>query len=237
MRILVLAAWVLLVPVALAYHLGPGQTRKTLDAAAAKLAEADRLATEEDYAKAVEIYDEALKLLPADRKAEGRQIRLERAKAMMLAGKLPEAHADLNALVDDLQDDPAADAAVLMDARSARASSQYYLTWLMRLEGLSQDLWEPEIESARQTYRLLAEQAEQRGDASDSVRYRKDLESAVRLARMDLHDLQGLPLPCQCKGCCSGQCKSKGKQPSKKKPEKQDIRGAGSGDVPEQGGR
>ena len=43
-------------------------------------------------------------------------------------------------------------------------TSQYYMTWLMRLEGLSADEWEPEIESARQTYRLLAEQAEAAGD-------------------------------------------------------------------------
>jgi hypothetical protein len=197
MRILVLAAWLLLLPVAFAYHLGPGQTQKTLDATAIKLAEADRLAAAEDYAAAVEAYDEALKLLPQDRKVEARSIRLERAKAMMLAKKLPEAHADLKALVDELQEDPAADAKVLAEARSVMANSQYYITWLMRLEGLGRDLWEPEIESARQTYKLLAEQAEQRGDATAAKKHEEDLESAIRLARMDLSNLEGLPLPSQ----------------------------------------
>jgi hypothetical protein len=197
MRILVLAAWLLLLPVAFAYHLGPGQTRKTLDAAAAKLAEADRLAHGQEYAAAVGLYDEALKLLPPDRKAEGRQIRIERAKAMMLAKKLPEAHADLKALVDELQEDAAPDEKLLADARSAMASSQYYITWLMRLEGLGRDAWEPEIESARQTYKLLAEQAERRGDAAAAKVHQEDLESAIRLARMDLSELQGLPLPSQ----------------------------------------
>jgi hypothetical protein len=197
MRILVLAAWVLLLPVAFAYHLGPGQTRKALDATAAKLAEADRLAAEQDYPAAVDLYDEALKLLPVERKTDGRKIRLERAKAMMLARKLPEAHADLKYLVDELQDDPAADPRLLAEARSVMANSQYYMTWLMRLEGLGRDVWEPEIESARQTYKLLAEQAEQRGDTPAAKTHREDLESAVRLARLDLSDLEGLPLPSQ----------------------------------------
>jgi hypothetical protein len=197
MRILLLAAWVLLVPVALAYHLGPGQSRKALDAAAARLTEADRLAAAEEYAAAVEAYDEALKLLPADHRGEGRKIRLERNKAMMLAAKLPEAHADLKTLVDELQEDPASDAKLLADARSALAGSQYYMTWLMRLEGLGPDSWEPEIESARQTYKLLAEQAERRGDAPAATRHKEDLESAIRLARLDLTYLEGLPLPSQ----------------------------------------
>src|SRR5262245_30708804 len=197
MRILLLAAWLLVLPVAFAYHLGPGQTRMALDATATQLAAAERRAGDKDYAAAVDLYDQALKLLPADRKAEARRIRLERAKAMMLAKKLPEAHADLKALVDELQDDPSAEAALLAEARAVMANSQYYVTWLMRLEGLGRDAWEPEIESARQTYKLLAEQAERRGDRAAAQTHREDLESAIRLARMDLSELQGLPLPSQ----------------------------------------
>jgi hypothetical protein len=77
------------------------------------------------------------------------------------------------------------------------ANAQYYMTWLMRLEGLGRDAWEPEIESARQTYKLLAEQAEQRGDTPAAKTHQEDLESAIRLARLDLSELQGLPLPSQ----------------------------------------
>jgi len=194
MRILILGAWLLLLPIAFAYHLGPGQT---LDAAAAKLADADRLAAEKDYVAAVDAYDEALKLVPTELKAETRRIRVERAKAMMLAQRLPEAHADAKALVDELQEDPSADAKLLAEARLVMANSQYYITWLMRLEGLGRDLWEPEIESARQLHKLLAEQAEQRGDSTAAKSHKEDLESAIRLARMDLSELQGLPLPSQ----------------------------------------
>ncbi|HXG08633.1 MAG TPA: hypothetical protein VNK04_02495 [Gemmataceae bacterium] len=197
MRTLLLVGW-LLVPVAIgAWHYGPGQERMLLDDVARILAQADRHAAEGEWALADEKYEEALRLLPPTRVAEGRRIRLERAKAQMLARKLPIAHQDLKGLVEEMQDDPAADPKVLAEARSALANSQYYMTWLMRLEGQPREVWEPEIEAARQTYRLLAEQAEATGDADAAKRYREDLESSIRLARMELSDLQGLPLPSQ----------------------------------------
>ena len=193
MRILLLSAWLLLVPVALAYHFGPGQTQQKLDATAKKLAEAQKLAP----AEAVEAFTEALKLLPDGHADEARKIRLQRAKVQMLAKQLPEAHADLASLVDELSGDGAADPNLLAEARSVLANSQYYLTWLMRLEGLPREVWEPEIESARQIYRHLAEHSQTRGDAAAAKTHLEDLESTIRLARMDLSELQGLPLPSQ----------------------------------------
>jgi hypothetical protein len=55
----------------------------------------------------------------------------------------------------------------------------------------------PHIESSRQIYRQLAEAADAKGEAKLSDQFTKDLESSIRLARMDLGDLQGLPLPSQ----------------------------------------
>ena len=49
---------------------------------------------------------------------------------------------------------------LLADARGALANAQYYTTWLMRLEGLPREEWQPEIEASRQNYKLLAERAE-----------------------------------------------------------------------------
>ena len=46
----------------------------------------------------------------------------------------------------------------------------------------------------RQTYKLLAQ--EERDDAK-KLALQEDLESSIRLARMDLSELQGLPLPSQ----------------------------------------
>jgi len=71
------------------------------------------------------------------------------------------------------------------------------MTWLMRLEGLDATKWEPEIESARQNYRLLAETSDTTGKVTEAKKHQENLEAAIRLARLDLSDLQGLPLPNQ----------------------------------------
>ena len=197
MRKLALVTW-LLVPVLVgAYHYGPGQKQLLLDDVAGILAEADRHAANAEWAEAEERYEAALNLLPPEQVAEARRIRLERAKAQMLAAKLPTAHQDLKSLVQELEEDGKADRRLLSEARSSLANAQYYMTWLMRLEGQPKEKWEPEIEGARQTYRLLAEQAEYDGNDESCQKNREDLESAIRLARMDLSDLQGLPLPSQ----------------------------------------
>ena len=213
MRKLLLTLW-LLVPVgAGAYHLGPGQDRVRLDEAAelialageraeravALAAEEGDLAAREEWARAESTYEEALGLLPDDRVRDRRRVRLERAKCQMFVSQLPEANADLQVLVDEMVADGEADSELLRNARRAYANSQYYMTWLMRLEGVGREEWEPRIESARQTFKLLAE-AEESGAGDDGEGLRKsreDLESAIRLARMDLTELQGLPLPSQ----------------------------------------
>lgn len=226
LRILLLTGWLLLgVGAAVAHWFGPGVDGRKLDTAAKHVRAAEAAAAAEKYLAVVEEYEAALKALPEGRTAEARKLRLEKAKAQMLAQQLPDAHGELRGLVDELAADPNADPKVLADARSAQANSQYYMTWLMRLEGQGRDTWEPEIESARQSYRLLAEEADKRGDTAAAAKHREDLEAAVRLARMELSELQGLNLPKQCKGCCS----CKGRNPSKAKvPAKQnDVRGAG----------
>jgi hypothetical protein len=197
MRILMLTGWLLVPLIAAAWHFGPGQEQEQLDHVAALLARADQAAAEGQWSQADELYDEALGLLPLEQVAARRQARLERAKARLQAHKLPLAHQDLKELVQELSTDAAADPGILAEARAALANAQYYVTWLMRLEGQPREDWEAEIEAARQNFRLLAEQAEARGDASAAKKYEEDLESAVRLARMDLAELQGLPLPSQ----------------------------------------
>jgi hypothetical protein len=197
-RVILLTGWLIAgIGVAVAHWFGPGVDGRKLDLAAGHLRAAEAAATADRYADAVEEYTAALKALPDGRTATARAIRLEKAKAQMLAKQLPEAHSELRNLVDELAADPAADARQLADARSAQANSQYYMTWLMRLEGQGRDVWEPEIESSRQTYRLLAEQADARGDTAAATKHRQDLESSIRLARLELADLQGLPLPSQ----------------------------------------
>jgi hypothetical protein len=212
MKRLFIATWLTLPVAAYAYHMGPGQDHLRLDGAATLIASADahaaeavRLtATEGEIAARGEWFDaeaeyaEALSLLPGERVGDVRRIKLERAKAQMNISKLPDANASLAGLVTELLEDPNADPALLADTQRTFATSQYYLTWLLRLEGAAREDWEPHIDSARQTYKLLASQAEATGaEGSEVIKAREDLESAIRLARMDLSELQGLPLPSQ----------------------------------------
>ena len=197
MRMLLLLGWTALPIAGVAYHYGPGQDRLQLDDVAALVASAEQATANKDFATAVDDYDAALKQLPADRTALSRRLRLERSKAMMNNSGLPTANKELEALVDELADDASADATLVRDSRRALASSQFYMTWLLRLEGKGREEWEPQVEAARQNYRMLAESADGDGRAADAKQDREDLEATIRLARIQIEDLQGLPLPSQ----------------------------------------
>jgi hypothetical protein len=193
MRIFLIVFWVF-VPLALgAYHYGPGQEQMVLDEAASFIRDAKTAVDGEEWAQAVAAYDEALSLLPPERKAERWRLQLEKAKAQMQCSKLPTAHDALVTLLETVEGDPAADAQLKADTRLALANAQYYMTWLLRLEGQPRTVWEPEIDAARQNYRLLAEKAVGKAQAER----KEDLEASVKLSRLDLTELQGLPLPSQ----------------------------------------
>jgi hypothetical protein len=98
---------------------------------------------------------------------------------------------------------------LVREIRANLASAEYYAGWLMRLEGAATEEWMAETESARQHFRLLAEQAQQHGAKALATDYQKNLEAVIRLELMDLSELKGLPLPKQCQNCsnCSGKCR------------------------------
>ncbi|MFT5289852.1 MAG: hypothetical protein ACI8QS_002054 [Planctomycetota bacterium] len=209
MKSLMLILWATVPLGATAYHLGPGQERLRVDDAAHLVDEAmghvlaAEVLGEDDPDSRVEwllaeaAYADALELLPEENTHALRSARLERSKCKMQISKLPEASAELTSLVAELVDDPNADPALLSEARRASASANYYMTWLTRLEGASREQWEPRIEASRQVYKQLVADAATNGSAADLASAREDLEAAVRLGRMDLGELQGLPLPSQ----------------------------------------
>jgi hypothetical protein len=198
MRSALILAWLLAPVAAGAVHFyGPGQKWKERDELAGILAEADAFASAKDHAKAIEKYDLALQKVPPEKKDLIRRLRLAKNHALTYVGRLPEAHDDLAALLEELSGDAKADPAVVDETRTALAASQHYMTWLLRLEGFPRSEWEPYIEGARQNFKLLAEGAERRGDAGTSKKMKEDLDSSIRLARLDLSELQALPLPSQ----------------------------------------
>ncbi|MFN3243886.1 MAG: hypothetical protein ACE37K_20435 [Planctomycetota bacterium] len=196
MRNILLVGWLLLPVGAWAYHEGPGQDRVALEEADAVILAAHQAASDGDWKVAIAEYEAALEKLPKDPDAYDKRIaqrlQIELNKARMKSEGLIEARDELATLVEQMQGEEDSDPSLLRDARQALARTQFYKTWLMRLEGLDRKVWEPEIEAARQNWRLLAETA-----ASDTEKtlHQEDLEAAVRLARLEMEDLQGLPLP------------------------------------------
>ncbi|MGL4462763.1 MAG: hypothetical protein ACRC1K_11485 [Planctomycetia bacterium] len=237
MRGVLLTVWLLVPAAAGAWHYGPGLTHLALDDAGRAATAADQAAAEERWDDAVAGYDEALAALPTDRVKDGRRLRLQKAKAQMMNAGLPEAYADLKNLEDEVAADKTEDEGFVASVRRAMAGARFYQTWLLRLEGEPETVWEPEIEASRQSYRRLVETADAAKDQAAAKTAREDLEAAVRLARMDLSELQAMNLPCQCQGCKSckgGVGKKQGKKPSQ--PQKQDVRSAGLGGGRDTGG-
>lgn len=230
MKILILTLWCLVPIGLLAYHYGPGREKIALDETALVLAEAAQLSSEENWTAVIEAYELSLSKLPKDRIAEARRIRLELAKARMEASELPKAREELATLVEEITTDPNTDPALRDEAISTLATSRFYMTYLMKLEGLPDNEWEPEIEAARQEQKLLVQRATDAGDTEAAAKHADDLEATIRLARMDPEELYGKAIPKQCSSCKSGKCPNPGKKPGKKPAQKpKDSRAASSG--------
>jgi hypothetical protein len=228
MKIFILTFWCLIPLGLLAFHFGPGQEKMTLDATAESLENAKSMVAAGDWTAAIEAYEDTLATLPKSHVSENRSIRLELAKARMEASQLPQAREELAALSAELSEDPTADPELKDETLSTLASSRFYMTYLMKLEGLPETEWSPEIDAARQEQKLLVQRATDRGDTEAAKKHADDLESSIRLARMDPSELYGKAIPKQCSGCKSGKCN--GKKPGKKPSDKpKDSRGAGAG--------
>lgn len=230
--------WLLMPVVLLAYHYGPGQARLAQDEAARLITSAEKLVASEDWANAIAAYTDALAKIPATDAESRWKLRLAQSKARIHLGELPEAISDMDGLLTEMEKNNAP-ASLQEDVRTELATAEYYAAWLMRLEGAPIDEWTIQTESSRQHFRLLAEE-KMKTDPAGARKHQENLEAVIRLARMDLSDLEAMPLPKQCKGCknvsqkCRGQCQSKGKKPSDK-GEKKDARGASSGQRPRGG--
>lgn len=226
MKILVLTLWCLVPLGLLAYHYGPGQTGIKLDAAATALEQATSKSASSEWKGAISSYEEALAKLPKENVADARRIRLELAKARMEAAELPKAREELAALADELAQDPNAHAGLRDETLATLATSRFYMTYLMKLEGLPDSDWEPEIEAARQEQKLLVRRATEAGDDKAAAKHADDLEASIRLARMEPEELYGKAIPKQC-NCKSGKCNKPSNKVGKEKPK--DARGASSG--------
>lgn len=182
----VAGALVLLGP--LAWLFDEERAAQARNAAVAALAVGDAAAAQE----ALDAAESALLAARGEEAAAGpaaQELARLRARAAIAGGDLVGGAAALATL---LQQDAAA-----AGLRHEAAAAQFHLAWGMRLEGAARDEWMPLAEEARQHFRLLAETAG--GELAAAAA--RNLEATLRLQRMDLSELQGLPLPKDCQGC------------------------------------
>lgn len=232
--------WLLAPVCLLAFHYGPGQRGLKLDQAQVLIEKARLAEKNSAWLDAIAAYGEAIAALPPGQDAPRQRLQLAKAKCRMFSGELPEAMADMEALLADMLKEQAA-APLLREVRASLATAQYYAAWLMRLEGAEAGEWTGQADEARQNFRLLAEETALAGIKEEAVGFQKNLEATIRLARMDISELQGLPLPKECEGCknCSQKCRKQREAKKKEAPPKvepQDSRKAGSGKRPEGSG-
>ena len=230
---LLIFLWALAPVALLAYHFGPGQAGLAREEARASIRAALNFEASEEWRQTIDAYNDALAALPDTETAKRQQLQLARANARIYVGELPEAMFEMEHLLDETA--KGSDSELESKVRSSLASAQYYTGWLMRLELAEKKEWKEPLEKARQNFRLLAEQTA-KTDAKASEDHQKNLEAVVRLARMDLSEVQALPLPKKCEGnknvCskCRGQKKSNKPKDMKKK---EDARGASVGKRPD----
>lgn len=193
--------WLLALVPLLGLHFGLGQTAQASDRVATHISAAHDAQGDGQWADAVKHWRDAQLDSNGDAD-ETLRLALSAEMARVRSGELPEATEATAALLDEAVEKGASDE-TQRDIRAKLGAMHYWMAWLMRLEGASAEEWEPVSEQARQHFRILAE-------TDDADTHAKNLESVIRLQRMDLSELQGLPIPKECRGNknCSSRCKS-----------------------------
>ncbi len=234
---LVLAAW-LVVPIAVvALHFGPGQNHLGRDKAGFFASSAEAAVARSDWPQADRLLNYAIQALPEDADYDRRRLEIAHAKARIYSGDMIGGQEQLQSLIEEMEQIPAAEAEadLMAAARHELATASYYAAWIMRLEGASADEWKPETTRARQQFRLLAEQSAEEDEDRES--FAMNVEATIKLEQMDLAVLMALPPPKNCpKGCknlsqrkrkqCQSRCRSSGKEKKEggKEQKPQDIR-------------
>ena len=80
MRILMIVGWLFVGLGGVIFHYGPGQEYLEIDRVDRLLGQANALVEGEDWAGAVELFDQVLGDLPSEKVAESRSVQLEKAK-------------------------------------------------------------------------------------------------------------------------------------------------------------
>lgn len=207
--------WICIPAFVLAFHFGPGLMFWQRDLASDHIADARAAAADSDWEAVYTSLNSAELALPdADAKLK-EELRFAAAAARIKSGKILEGIEDLQTMLDESELEDNADRYTedLSDRiRNELATGAYHAGVLMRKEGATEDEWKPEVERARQHFRLLAEKASDKSDVEKTETFKKNLEATIRLEHMSVKDVQALPLPKSCPKCNGSLSQKKRKQ-------------------------
>lgn len=224
-----IVTWLLVPAAAFAFHFGQGEYYQARDRAGSVITEAEALKNQEDWLAAADKYAEAIKELPIENVNEKKRLELEQAKARMRGGEILEGMDQIDAIIAEIETpEDQQETELLAAARHEFGMASYYSAWIMRVEGATEQEWKPEVERARQQFRLLAEEAETSPvSAIDADTHKENLEAAIRLEQMDLSELRAKPLPKNCNCNCNGKSLS---QQKRKQAQSRQGKGKGQGE-------
>ncbi len=220
--------WLIFAFVLLGFHLLQGrkidayETANSIRELGAKAESAGK------YDLALRKFTEAIKVAEdADRSLQVR-LQLDAARVGIQAGESLGIAETLDALIESEQATQLPKT-LLRETRSLAASAHYYAAYALRLESAPRDMWLDEIERSRQHLRTLAENAANRSNHEEADTYGQALESAIRLERAGVFELNSkqIPKPCENarkKGIFKKKCeqcdKKNGKRSKDEKEEK-----------------
>ena len=154
----------------------------------AKYAEAS-----EAWRVTAERYEEAELLLPDGIDAE--RTRWAKARAMVRGGSIWGGIDQLQALLDQFDQETRLDTDLARAVREEYAAAHYYGARILREEGKPDEVWRPVSTVARQQFRYLAENAVRTDAVDDADRLQKNLERVLNLEQLDPANLFAAPLP------------------------------------------
>lgn len=189
-----LLLWLLLPLPVVVWHYGSGQKWLARDRAHALIQQAQRAETQNLWADAESLYQQAAGHVGNSDLQLKTQLDIALVRSRYRQGSAVDAIDGIDRILADAsfhrQPGP-----LQREARELAGRIHYHAAWVMRLEGAQRDLWMEEAELGRQNFRLLTESSLEAAQNQYAQLQQTNLEAAVRLQRMSLIELMGRPLP------------------------------------------
>jgi hypothetical protein len=178
--------WMLFPVGVAAYHFNAGPKQMMRAAAHQRWLQIRELEQQAEPAwqEVLEQYDRLVEDLPPDEDPRVlHEIRLAQAKARLEMLDLSTSIEDLTRLLQETAMAYGENARLTRGVRETLGKAHYYATWVLKMNGASEDEWRPFAERARQLFRYLAETEDVREFQRYEARVRETFDRAQEAAQ------------------------------------------------------